>query len=333
MIRWIALVLISVSCGPAKKLPEYKSSEVKLLDSSHEKDFTLLPSEGSSSKTFWSGSEWSREKALINWRWNSPMNETIDYSSPYQIELFLMTQEELAALSPAEKFDLLMGRYDFPLKEEVYGNLKKPFDPAYATQIASLFHSEPKIKLVTNRDGLSIPFGASDIKALLAYHYGHKSPPIIGDAIGKVCHEDGCSGDLDAGTFHVTLANIVGRKRKAIFVDIDSNETTEAGLVVKYKSSVSEEFLAEDKAPPGSTKVIKILNQVSFLESLPEPRWEETGANYIMKEFSYYLYLNLKNEIIGGKWASSKRPDFLWVIKRETEFSDLLEGMEQLLTE
>lgn len=330
MLRWIFLLSFCVSCGPAKKIPDYKSAEVQLFDSHHEKNFSRLPTKGESSRKYWSNSLWTKERSLINWRWNSPESESSDYASPYQIEVFLMSQEELALLSPAEKFDLLMGRYDFPLKDEAYAQIETEFNSPYTNALSAIFHDEPNEKTLVNQDGISIPFGSSDIKALLAYHYGvngRKSD----DSIGKKCSEESCEGDLDAGTFHVTIANKLGISREAFFIDIDPKDKIEGRLAVGFTSAVTDEFRPKDKEPEGTVKVLKVLAQVTFLDTAPSPSWEPSGVFHQTRAMSYYLYLNLQKEVIGGKWLSSDRPDSLWIPGVKAEFSGFLEGLGALL--
>jgi hypothetical protein len=332
MIKWMVL-FFAFSCGPAKKLPEYKSAQIQLLDSSHEKIFFRLPSEGHSSKNFWSSSIWNKEKEFINWRWNSSVSESQDYSSPYQIQVFLMTDEELAALSPSEKFDLLRARYDYPLREEASGLHENSIDPVYAWQLASYFHPEPQVKTMINPDGLAIPFGSSDIKALLSYHYGRMSKTEVGDSIGKVCGDEGCKGRLDPGTFHVTLTNKLGRKSETFFVDVNPLEKVEARLAIKYKSTILDELFPTGEVPYGTVNTLKILNQLTFLDSSSAPSWEPSGGSFLIKEYHYYLYLNLKNEIIGGKWLNPIQPDSLWIIKENKTSDGLLQGLDQLLVD
>lgn len=276
-----------------------------------------------SAKKWWSSTLWNEEKTLINWRWYSPQSESADYSSPYQIQIFLMTQEELAQLAPAEKFDIFLGRYDFPLKEEASSVKDENLDDLYAWQLASLYHEEPQAKLVVNSDGLSIPFGSSDIKALLSYHYSFNQPT-IGDSMGL-------REELDAGTFHVTLANKLGKMGEVFFIDVDPKERRENRLVIKFQSMTLDEFKPQGNEVEGTAKVLKILNRLTYLDSSPLPTWEASGVKHLVMEYSYHLYLNLKDEVIGGKWLTSERPESLWILEERVDFNGLLQGLDLLL--
>jgi hypothetical protein len=101
---------------------------------------------------------------------------------------------------------------------------------------------------------------------------------------------------------------------------------------MKFSSTTVDEFPPTSEAINGTTKVLKMINRVTFLESTKTPSWEQSGASYFAKEYSYYLYLNLKNEVIGGKWITSDEPDSLWSVKESEGFSDLFAGLEQLVS-
>ncbi len=96
-------------------------SEDLILDINMSLNFDLLPLSGETrdKEKFWSGDSWRLSRGAINFRWNSSEQESFNYLSPTSREASVMSQDELKKLSPAEKYDLLMGRYDYPLKYEV----------------------------------------------------------------------------------------------------------------------------------------------------------------------------------------------------------------------
>src|SRR5207253_1035327 len=62
----------------------------------------------------WSDSYWPGNRAGIANRWNSPFDRMFSYVPPSLPLLKSMTQDRIALLSPAEKYDIYMGRYDYP---------------------------------------------------------------------------------------------------------------------------------------------------------------------------------------------------------------------------
>ncbi|MFT6602754.1 MAG: hypothetical protein ACJARO_000262, partial [Bacteriovoracaceae bacterium] len=81
----------------------------------YDNSFDALPLEGSLSKAPWSGDYWPTYKGGITYRWNSKKstNENIAYKLTGVTNI--KSLDELAKLSPSEKYDLFLGRTDFPL--------------------------------------------------------------------------------------------------------------------------------------------------------------------------------------------------------------------------
>ena len=82
-------------------------------------------------------------------------------------------------MSLVEKYDLYLGRYDYPTVKRVWGETRKGASSwhwiCHGVSPSSLNYSEPKAVTVYNPDGIEITFYASDVKALLAYYYAKVS--------------------------------------------------------------------------------------------------------------------------------------------------------------
>lgn len=180
MIKIFALLLLLSSCGKPieeektrKEVSTYVSgvSENILLETSMSYNFDLLPLEGKvrGSGRYWSGSSWRSSQGSINLRWNTPSKEGFGHKSPTRREVFTYPIKKMKELSPAEKYDLYMGRYDYPLKWEVdffaRGGTADWEGICHGWAGASIHHEEPNPKVVKNPDGIEIHFGSSDIKA------------------------------------------------------------------------------------------------------------------------------------------------------------------------
>jgi hypothetical protein len=346
----VLTMAISATCGPAPEMPVYKSASVELLDNQEEKNFYLLPLKASVQyqQKLWSGDYWPLNQGLINFRWNSDLQESFDYYSPSPEEVATMLPEELAQLSPAEKFDLYLGRYDYPLKEEVDSHANR-FAKDWegicnGWAPASLNHNEPLPKTVINPQGIEIPFGSSDIKALLSYYYAFIHKIQDTQQMGRRCpsgrwfnwNQD-CHNDLNAGSFHVVMANKVGLKNQSFLVDIDRFKEVWNHPLVGYVSRVEGELPVDAKSPPGSVKVLKVRTKVSYVDGSQYNSWAPVRGtplqSVVVKEYSYNLFLNLNNEIIDGAWTSQDRPDFLWIMGASKKFLGLLEELGPLLND
>lgn len=343
--------LVLVGCGPAPDMPEYKSATVQLLDTKDEKVFYLLPQKGEvkNGEKYWSGDYWALNKGNINYRWNSPFQETWDYSSPTREELVTMMPEQIAELSASEKLDIYLGRYDYPLKEEVYSysnrNAADWEGICNGWAPASMNHNEPTPKTVINPDGVEVRFGSSDIKALLSYYYAFIHRVQDTHQLGRRCPRSNgwfnwnadCQNDLDAGAFHIVLANKVGMKNESFMVDIERYKEVWNHPVLSYVSRIEGESEADSESIPGTTKYLKLRTKVTYVDESDANSWDPVrgtpNQKTVTREYTYLLYLNLKNEIIGGKWMSSDRPDFLWTMGPAPKFLGLIEGIKPLLND
>lgn len=335
-ITLLCLSLGLVACGPAPDMPTYasplvenQSESVKLevLDPKDEIIFYLLPLNGRilTKKTLWSGADWPSSFGGINQRWNL-QTLPAESASPNWVEAFLMGQDELAQLSPTEKFDLFQGRYDYPLKGEVSTFMGESLREGLA--VASAFYSEPTPKTLSNSEGIQVPFGSSDIKALLSYyHQNHLNLSQLSQL--------GIKNKLDAGSFHVVLANKVALKNVSFIVDIQSDDQTLHMPVKSFASRVEEERVVTGAAPAGATRILKMRTKVSYIAPSLKNTWEPVIGTpdqmVTIKEYSYELFLNYKNEIIAGNWLSEEQPDSLWIPGKANKFQGLLENLSALL--
>lgn len=86
-----------------------------------------------------------------------------------------MSREEIAQLSPAEKYDLYVGDYSLSLTRDQLSSAS-PMDAywegvCHGWSTAAIEFHEPKPISMRNKDGIVIDFGASDLKALLSYYH------------------------------------------------------------------------------------------------------------------------------------------------------------------
>jgi hypothetical protein len=342
MIKFIILFFI-VSCG--KPITEEKThiskrttpltgvSEEILLDTKMSLNFDLLPLSGKIKKQerLWSGDAWGLRRGAINYRWNSTEPRGLNLVNLRQREVLTLPTEKMKELSPAEKYDIYVGRYDFPLKFEVdwlAKSAKMDWEGlCHGWAGASLNHVEPGPVTVTNPDGIEVYFGSADVKALLTYAY---SKILIApeDSIGKRCElngyleEDLCNEDVSALAYHVVLANLLGLRGQSFIVDIDRYKEVWNHPVLSYESKIIKRI----------NQTLTITTKMAYVDITEKNYWEKNKSRMVSYfSTTYELELDAQGNIIGSKWLTRERPDFIWTVKRPLVFEGYLSQIENLL--
>ena len=306
----------------------YKFDELKLKASVKDK----------SSTKGWSGSYWPDYRGSIARRSSMQSNKRIKhpdletkelafgYETPSLEILKTMDEKEIQKLSPAEKLDIMAGRYNYPLLADVYLRANKS-DPAWegichGWSPAAINHEEPKPVTLTNEDGIKIPFGASDIKGLLSYFYAYHAPePAINVALrcnsflrwGKACK------GINPGTLHIMLTNMIGENQEGFVVDITRGKQVWNQPVMGYRSIiVKDDFKIKNKhLKKGIHKLIKVRTKLNYLVETHQ-NWNQVPRRTKSIMLGYTLELNNRGEVIGGEWDSATRLDFAWVLKKQS---------------
>lgn len=360
VIGLLALVTLA-SCGQAKQSPKFGGdtavvvnnrmikNNIEIFDEAHALRFGSLPLEGriDDNGTLWSGDHWPLNKGLINQRWNTPERQGFELVTPTKEELLLLTSDDVARLAPTEKFDILMGRYDYPLKLKIAAEAS-PASAAWegignGWAIASANYPEPKALTLTNADGIVIPFGSSDVKALLSYYYA-KGPNLpLAKYLGRRCRTPAdeadevaeCNDDLTAAAFHVALGNVIGAGKKSIILDIARYAEVWNHPVIGYKSEVTEVLPARPNSPEGTHDIMRMKTKLVYVDESVGNSWEPVRGTYNQvttnRVYKYDLYLDKSGTIIGSAWLSNDRPDFMWMMPAVDAFGGLFEGLPQLL--
>lgn len=324
-------------------------SDPDIIGSGFTHKLSELPLEGSMQigPKAWSGHFWPSNQAGINVRWNSPLQETFNYKSPSMNIVQSMSLEQLGQLSPTEKYDLYMGHYDYPLKEEAKGTgSRRASDWAglcHGWAPASIHHNEPTPKVMTNPDGIRIPFGSSDIKALLSYYYAiHYNSDA--SQIGLRCYfgswlggARGCNDDLNAGAFHIVIANRLGIAKEGLMMDKERYRQVWNQPVVGFKSRIlTDNLIPSRRAANRAVREMRVETELMYIDE-SEPTWETVHGTDNQKiaimELQYRLELDSQGRIVGGEWESDARPDFIWDLPRTPSFEGILSGLSSLLND
>ena len=156
--------------------------------------FNQLPLNGGvpTEQTPWGDSYWPKNRGAFSYRWHefqeSGLGENLtaadrnrlffNYKLYSKYEILNMSRDQIAMLSPLEKYSIVIGDFDYKLVHEYRS--KNTASAAYwegychAWSAAASHYTEPMPVDVSVRiDGKSIivPFGTGDVKALLTANY------------------------------------------------------------------------------------------------------------------------------------------------------------------
>jgi len=313
----------------------------------------------------WSEAFWPSNKGGIAYRWNHPDPQPFKYRLHTKEEILSMSEKELDQLSPAELYDISQSDYSFSLTKKVL-NKTSPKDLWWEgicdgwAQAASNY-PEPRKTVVTNKEGVKVPFGSSDVKALLAMHDAHNSKGqyvrvgrrcgVKGKVKGEWLSPDGVvpevsekdanrpeCRDVNAGSFHVVLTNMIGINSQAFVAEVDRYADVWNQPVTSYESQMHEEVALSDlDIKNGVSKKVRVTTKMTYAEELiywsqravdkgytnfvsKDPVTGTSSQEYSHKDYEYVLELDSFGNIIGGEWITESRPDMIWMKGRDPQF-------------
>ncbi len=342
-----ALIALLASCKIANKSTSHvtdswdQKNNPNNFDPRFEYRFAQLPTSGKLAHEPWSDSYWQENLGGIGVRWVSgrPTQDVWSYDPPSPPNLDAvkkMSLTDLMFLSPAEKYDIYMGRFDYPTvdyakrrnhKVDAQGKPVPDWKGACpAWTVSALYFDEPKEVMPQNEQGVFIPFGSSDIKALLVTARdltGTKHPryagyrcDVIDPKFNNVSSKNPCNG-MNAGSFHTLLTNLVRPNKHGFIIDRDPGQEIWNQPVYSYQAQViSENQGASPGAAADTQKEIHIKSDVTYTLEL-KPSWFShlVKKNNLTKTetYLYRLELDAQGKILGGMWESPTRPDFAWM--------------------
>ncbi len=262
----------------------------------------------------WSETYWPSNKGGIAYRWSHPDPQPFKYRLLKKEELKTMSSAQIGQLSPAELYDIAQGDYNYTLTRRVLGKFSTRDlwweGICHGWAQASANYPEPSPVVVTNKDGIKVPFGSSDVKALLAGHEAWNYGGTFG-FVGKRCRvrgkvpgeEDVRDGqiptpteeqynspdcrDVNAGAFHVVLTNLIGIHSRSFVADIDRLNDVWNQPVYGYASSLkNEESVSPDHRMQGIERRVRVATIFTYGEELKfwTPELESQGhRNFVSK--------------------------------------------------
>ncbi len=332
-----------------------------IFELDYEFNLKKLSKNGFLSVTPWSDDYYPTDKGGISYRWNQPnySNET-ELFGYNLLNLNNLNGVNLAELSPSEKWDIFIGDKDWGLTNYERKRTKimrtvpgsSSYNPDYkipsweglchSWATATLLFEAPEPVTMVSANGVSVPFGASDIKALLTMFMDttESQTKFLGSrcnlsrnelkeklAKGEITAEEYADGmvelngpeceDVNAGAFHIVLANQLNKRDEGFVADITRDLEVWNQPVIGFESQMGT---PEKGASPGSAEgtvfQVYVETKMYYISEIPMSWTSEFNKESIEAEiYEYILELDKDLNILGGKWLTEDHPDFIW--KRE----------------
>lgn len=315
---------------------------------------------GETALDLWSGSYWPHFQGLLASRYRDPsfvtlIKEEVQY--PKMKALFTSMPlysygNQTENLSPAEKYDLLVGdskmgltNYSWEMGKKVMSGNKVATWRGLCDGWASASQVMPRpVKAVTIESpaGQPITFFPEDIKALgtLLYAKAQQAPIFMGKrCFSKLLAFTAACDEVNAGAFHQALVNRVGKMKKSFIGDISPGGEVWNYPIKNYKftytnvfseaessdfRTVMEAFNKNDKKKKFSKSgdrhkqtryIVGVKAVVNYMDMRLINALEEDGSapdKLMEKVYEYDLELDADLNILGGENPSKNLPDFMW---------------------
>ncbi|MBF0206426.1 MAG: hypothetical protein HQK53_06015 [Oligoflexia bacterium] len=307
----------------------------------YELELDKLPLAAALPQIPWSGDYWPFNRGGPAYRWQI-QESVFKYQLLSKKKIKRLSLDKIAKLSPAEKYDIFMGRFDYPLTNYLR-KISAPDDEMWegicnGWSSASMHFSEPGPVVLKPSRGdrdLLIPFASADIKALLSFaeanidskciscglrcdlplkkedaHDGEKEEELARNACSKRAQ------DINPGAFHLILANEIGIKKRSFVSEIDAGVMVWNQPTYRYHATKIAERPADDLNDGVTVNIVSFNTTVEYTDE-SDPSWGKCTSSDCLKEdnYTYDLYLDRFGRIMGGKWTGESvlnHPDFVW---------------------
>ncbi len=303
-------------------------------------------------KSLWSGSYWPFYQGSLGSRYRDPsfravMNKTYKFEEYVNLRTARVNPNDL---SPAEKYDLLLGDSLGTFTETQWKNGadNRSLSGSVPTwrgicdgwAAASMTWNRPtKSVTLLSVNGLPITFFPEDIKALGSQLHAKGEKRVT--FLGKRCNGTtgwltGACGGLNPAALHLALINSVGVEGSSFILDISPGKEVWNYPVQEYSLSYSnpltgaaasdwksarvelvgnERDLRANKRAEGTRWIVAVKAKVKFMDMRDGGTNSFDSAEFdkiLEKEWSYDLEIDHRGQVIGGEWISKARPDFMW---------------------
>lgn len=351
MEKWFSPILAH---DRAEDLIDEPSRMVKSLKTMSEMNLQT----GKSAQEPWSDSYWPLSRGGLGQRYSDEKVMSMDFKEALDYVIAMDPEKMIAEgrwqeLSPAEKYDYVMGLKNYPLTDsswqdgkeyyDQYGSVESWMGLCHGWAAVSMMMPEPKKRVeIQTATGPKV-FNPSDIKGLgtLLWSKGDFQTKFIGgrcnskdprvDAQGRTT-ENNCL-DTNPGTWHMAIVNQLGVSKRSLIMDASQgyevwnhpvsayeykffNPKTKKRSVQLQGALVQKGEWTDARAKhrsPGTQYVVGVIMRVTYSIENFPSDMENQQILNSMAEYEYDLELDKDYKIIGGEWYSNTHPDFLWV--------------------
>lgn len=360
----LSLALISSTAAQAFFRPIPENERITALLEGRREIMSLVEIEklslnkAATSLDLWSGSYWPHYQGSLAIRYRDPSfiqliekKEQWDKFKELNEKLPLYTyhgKENL--LSPAEKYDLLVGdpsmsltKYSWELGEKAQKLGKVPTWRGICDGWSAASQKMPRpVKSVTlaTPNGTPITFYPEDIKALGSLLYARAQNDVI--FLGKRCYSavlglfTGACDGTNPAAFHKALVNRVGAMKKTFIADASTSSEVWNYPVKSYsltyfnvfteKEATSfkdamevfvkkNRFSKPNKRHEATYAIVGVKAEVTYSDMRPAHRPDTDGKEQdkdLQQVYYYDLELDRMFNVIGGEWMGGLMPDFIW---------------------
>lgn len=319
---------------------------------------------GSTEIDLWSGSYWPHYQGSVALRYRDPSfirliegkNQFEDFKKLFELKPLYSMQDKENDLSPAEKYDLLVGDSDMSLtkyaweigdKAAMGGKVKTWRGLCDGWASAAQKMPRPKKSITLNSpSGTPITFYPEDIKALGSLMYARSQGPVI--FLGKRCRNQalglftGACKEINPGALHRALVNRVGSLKKSFIADVSPggevwNYPVESYKITFYNVFTEEEsdnheevkelfskkqgFSKKNSRHESTHSIVGVKLNVNFKDMRAANLLEIddiSSDKLLQMEYTYDLELDRNNNVLGGESFGDKLPDFIWAPNDKT---------------
>ncbi len=279
----------------------------------------------------WAGNYFPMKKGGLANRWQK--NRAAGFVSPLPTfqEVSQLSLEQIDSLSPAEKFDLYVGDYQYSMTQTELSKRgpQRQMPPeewegfCNGVRCAGILMEEPQHRIdVVNPDGIKIRFQPADLKALAgaSYFYVEKY-----SQIGAPSQSSRSEAQPNAAVFDMALRFYLSHQQKSFVIDSHLGPEIWNESVVGYSRTLSahENLSLEEKNqfPKATQKVeaqveLFTLSEMNVKKSNRQTKFKvAAGQVHKVLPVSYSLYLDAHGKAVDGVWnnkAGTAGVDFAW---------------------
>jgi hypothetical protein len=285
------------------------------------------------SHTAWAANYFPMKTGGAATRWQTKSMPAVDEKFPTLTEVRRMTSKEIDHLSPAEKYDIFKGDYNFSFtRRELaargpYRSLPPEIWEGFCNGLRAAGYSidEPNFAIdVISSDGIKVRFQPADLKLLVGVSYFYvenyqgAGSPTRGETVAE--HQP------NAAIFDLALRYYLAEKKKAFVIDTNLGPEVWNESVIGYSRKISRrQQLSRQENYDYPQAVAKLfvktrlysLGEISIEESnKPTKAKVAAGEMHTVTPIAYWLYIDKNGKAVDGRWRDQKGlrgVDFMWM--------------------